>query len=166
MRLWFKQRFFSWFDSYDIYDEEGNVVYTVEGQLAWGHCLHVLDRERNHIGTLWEDVSAILRRYEMYLGETLAGTIQREATFIRPYYEIDCCGWQVDGDLFGWDYTVKTLYGNVIATISWEMDKMTDAYVVQVEDARDALLVLMMVLALDADKCSRRKIRWPHFFHM
>lgn len=36
MRLWFKQRFFSWFDSYDIYDEDGNTVYTVEGQLAWG----------------------------------------------------------------------------------------------------------------------------------
>ena len=31
MRLYFKQRFFSWFDSYDIYDEAGNVVYTVEG---------------------------------------------------------------------------------------------------------------------------------------
>ena len=37
MKLLFKQRFFSWFDSYDIYDENGDTVYTVEGQLAWGH---------------------------------------------------------------------------------------------------------------------------------
>ena len=43
MRLLFKQRFFSWFDSYDIYDEAGNVAYTVEGKLSWGHCLHILD---------------------------------------------------------------------------------------------------------------------------
>lgn len=28
MRLLFKQRFFSWFDSYDIYDEDGNTVFT------------------------------------------------------------------------------------------------------------------------------------------
>ena len=28
MKLLFKQRFFSWFDSYDIYDESGNTVYT------------------------------------------------------------------------------------------------------------------------------------------
>lgn len=36
MKLYFKQRFFSWFDSYDIYDyDTGDVVYTVEGQLAW-----------------------------------------------------------------------------------------------------------------------------------
>ena len=30
MRLLFRQRLFSWFDSYDIYDEAGNTVYTVE----------------------------------------------------------------------------------------------------------------------------------------
>ena len=29
MRLLFKQRFLSWFDSYDIYDEEGRTAYTV-----------------------------------------------------------------------------------------------------------------------------------------
>ena len=28
MRLLFRQRLFSWFDSYDIYDEAGNTVYT------------------------------------------------------------------------------------------------------------------------------------------
>ena len=39
MRLLFKQRFFSWLDSYDIYHEDGSVAYTVEGRLAWGHKL-------------------------------------------------------------------------------------------------------------------------------
>mgnify|MGYP000093233609 CR=1 FL=1 len=29
MKLLFKQRLFSWFDSYDIYDEHENTVYTV-----------------------------------------------------------------------------------------------------------------------------------------
>ena len=32
MKLLFKQRFFSWFDSYDIYDEGGRGVFTVEGK--------------------------------------------------------------------------------------------------------------------------------------
>ena len=43
MKLLFKQRFFSWFDSYDIYDEAGATLFTVEGQLAWGHTLHIND---------------------------------------------------------------------------------------------------------------------------
>ena len=32
MKLLFKQRLFSWFDSYDIYDESGNTVYVGKGQ--------------------------------------------------------------------------------------------------------------------------------------
>ena len=39
MKLLFKQRLFSWFDSYDIYEDTGNKVYTVKGQLAWGYIL-------------------------------------------------------------------------------------------------------------------------------
>ena len=37
MRLRFKQRFFSWFDSYDIYNEEGAYVNTVKAQIAVQH---------------------------------------------------------------------------------------------------------------------------------
>lgn len=48
MRLLFKQRFFSWFDSYDIYDEDGSTGFTVEGKLAWGHCLHILNAMGDH----------------------------------------------------------------------------------------------------------------------
>ena len=58
MRLLFKQRFFSWFDSYDIYDEDGNTVFTVEGKLAWGHCLHILNAAGEHIGTVQQRASA------------------------------------------------------------------------------------------------------------
>ena len=36
MKLLFKQRIFSWLDSYDIYDENENTVYTIKGQLSWG----------------------------------------------------------------------------------------------------------------------------------
>ena len=73
MKLLFKQRFFSWFDSYDIYDEFGNTVYTVEGQLSWGHCLHISDAEGNHVGTVKERVLTFLPKFEMYIGEQYAG---------------------------------------------------------------------------------------------
>ena len=47
MKLLFKQRFFSWFDSYDIYDENGAAVYTVEGKLSFGHHLEIYDAMGN-----------------------------------------------------------------------------------------------------------------------
>ena len=41
MRMLFKQRVFSWFDSYDIYDESMNTLFTVKGQLSFGHHLNM-----------------------------------------------------------------------------------------------------------------------------
>ena len=156
MRLWFKQRVFSWVDSFDIYDEEGNVVYTVEGQLAWGHCLHVLDAEGNHIGTVQEKIFTLLPKFEMYVGEEYVGCIQKEFTFFFPRYDIDCNGWQVDGDFMEWEYTVKTGCGCLVASISKQLWNWTDTYTIDVADPRDALCALMLVLAIDAEKCSRK----------
>lgn len=50
MKLLFKQRFFSWLDSYDIYYEDGSVAYVVKGQLSWGHCLKIYDPYGNEVG--------------------------------------------------------------------------------------------------------------------
>ena len=90
MKLLFKQRLFSWLDSYDIYDEAGNTVYTVKGQLSWGHCLKIFDARNREVGTVSKEV------------------------------------------------------------LHW-----TDTYVLDIADSADALGVLMLVLAIDAEKCSR-----------
>ena len=50
MKLLFRQRFFSWFDSYDIYNDNEETVYTVKGQLSIGHCLAIYDANNNRIG--------------------------------------------------------------------------------------------------------------------
>ena len=34
MKLLFRQRFFSWLDSYDVYYENGQIAYTVEGKFV------------------------------------------------------------------------------------------------------------------------------------
>ena len=155
MRLYFKQRFFSWFDSYDIYDEAGNTVYTVEGKLSWGHCLHILDAGGTHIGTVQERVLTLLPKFELYEGGAYVGCIQKAFTFFAPRFDIDCNSWQVQGSFLEWDYTVTEPCGAPVATISKELFHWTDTYVIDVLDPRNALRVLMLVLAIDAEKCSR-----------
>ncbi len=156
MKLLFKQRFFSWFDSYDIYDEAGNTVFTVEGKLGWGHVLHVLDRGGRHIGTVRERVLTLFEpKFEIYLGEDeYIGCITKRFTLFRQKFDIDFNGWQVDGDFWAWDYTVTGPHGESIAAISKELFNWTDTYSIDVADPDNALCVLMLVLAIDAEKCS------------
>ena len=134
MKLLFKQRFFSWFDSYDIYDEAGNTVYVVRGQLSWGHCLKIFDPTGSELGTV------------------------KQRVFTLPpfshHYNIDCNGWHVEGDWLGWDYSITDGCGRTVATVSKELFNWTDTYSIEVERPEDALSALMVVLAIDAEKCS------------
>ena len=156
MKLCFKQRFFSWFDSYDIYDAStGATAFTVEGKLAWGHCLHILDAQGRHIATVKERVLTFLPKFDLYIGERSIGTIRKEFTLFRPAFVLDFNGWRVQGSFLEWDYTIEDAAGRTVACISKELLHWTDTYTIDVPDARDALCALMVVLAIDAEKCSR-----------
>lgn len=156
MKMRFKQRFFSWLDSYDIFDEAGNTLYTVKGQLAWGHCLRIFNASGETVGEVRQRILTWLPKFEMYIHDRYIGCISRELTFFRPRYAIDCNGWQVDGDFFEWDYTIRDSSGRRIATVSKELFNWTDTYVIEVLNPSDALCALMLVLAIDAEKCSRK----------
>ncbi|MEA4964988.1 MAG: LURP-one-related family protein [Oscillospiraceae bacterium] len=155
MHLVFKQRLFSWLDSYDIYDESGQTVYTVKGQLSWGHRLHVLDAAGNHIATLQERILSFLPKFELYVGEQYVGCIRKEFTFLRPRFTVDCNGWDIEGEIFEWDYRIVDPRGSLIAKVSKELMHLTDTYMIDVGNRQNALLVLLVVLAIDAEKCSR-----------
>lgn len=156
MRLLFKQRVFSWLDSYDIYDEQGNTVYTVEGKLSWGHCLKIFDVYGNEIGTVKEKVLTFMPKFEVYLGEQYLGCIEKELTFFKPRYDIDYNGWHIEGNFLEWDYEIVDHMGNPVAVISKELFHWADTYVIDVGNPADTLIALMFVLAIDAEKCSRK----------
>ncbi len=157
MKLLFKQKFFSWFDSYDIYDEAGNIVFTVKGQLSWGHLLKIYDANGNAVGTVKEKILTWLPKFEMYLGDSYMGCIKKEFTLFKPKFNIDYNGWQVNGNWFEWDYSILDSSGFHIATVTKEIWNWTDTYMLDIKDSKDALCVLMLVLAIDAEKCSREK---------
>ena len=156
MKLLFKQRMFSWLDSYDIFDENGETVFTVEGQFGFGHRLHILDRNGNHIGTVKQKLFTIGPKFELYENDECLGTLEKELfTFFKSRYYIDFNGWQIEGNFLEWDYSIADTHGIPVATVSKELFNWTDTYMIDVIDPNDALRALMVVLAIDAEKCSR-----------
>ena len=155
MRMLFKQRLFSWFDSYDIYDESGAVLFTVEGKLSWGHCLHILNAAGEHIGTVQERVLTFLPQFELHAYGEYLGCLRKEFTLFSPRFTIDCSDWEIEGSWTEWDYSIVSPSQGVVASIGKELLQWTDTYVLDVLDPDNALCVLMVVLAIDAEKCGR-----------
>ena len=83
------------------------------------------------------------------------GTITKDFTLFKPAFDVDCNGWHVEGDFFEWDYEILDKFGGRVAAVSKELWNWTDTYTIDVTDPADALYALMVVLAIDAEKCSR-----------
>ena len=154
MKLLFKQRAFTWFDSYDIFDEAGNTVYTVQGRLAWGHRLEISDAAGNYLGQVRQVVLTFRPRFSLFIGENCVGQLRKEFALFKPVFTLDCNGWEIEGNFWEWDYRV-TEGSRIVMTVSKELFHWTDTYQMDIADPRDALLCLMIVLAIDAEKCSR-----------
>ena len=155
MKLYFKQRFFSWFDSYDIYDEQENVIFVVKGQLSWGHCLKIFDAYGQEVGMIKERILTFLPKFEVYRGGQYLGCIQKELSILRPKYNIEYNGWHIEGSFLEWNYQITDRRGGMVAAVSKELFHLTDQYVIDVVNPQDGLTALMFVLAIDAEKCSR-----------
>lgn len=157
MKLLFKQRIFSWLDSYDVYDENGETVYTVKGQLSFGHKLLIYNKYNEHVGTIKEQVLTFLSRFALYENNQYIGNISQQFTFFKPTYILEYKDWKVKGNFWQWDYQITDRSGNIIAVINKDIFRMSDTYSLTIANDEDALYVLMIIIAIDAHKCSQSK---------
>ncbi len=159
MKLLIKQRVFSWTDTYDVYDETGAPKYFVKAEFwAIGHKLHVYDRNQQEVGFIAEKLMSLMPQFEIYSQGQALGRIRQEFTWLRPKYHVDCMGWSVSGNLFGWDYDVLE-NGRTVAHISQEIFHWGDTYVLDFERPEDEVMVLLLAIAIDAANCTEGK---PH----
>lgn len=154
MKLLIKQRVFSWTDTYDVYDEDGNAKYFVKAEfLTLGHRLHVYDTSRNEVGVIRQKLMTLLPAFEIEAGGVIRGRIEKQFTLFRPKYEVDFNGWRAEGDFLGWDYDVYSGCSAVIH-ISKQLFRWGDTYVIDFVNPADELIGLLLVIAIDVANCT------------
>ena len=141
IKLILKQRIFPWFDSYDIYDENGNTAFVDTGLLPWGHLLKIYDAYGNEVGSINEKILILLPKYEMYLEQKYIGCISKEFSLFMLKYNIDYNGWHVEGNWFEW-YNIIDHTGRSVASILKEIWKFTNTYVIDIYNQQDDILHL------------------------
>ena len=155
MQLLIEQRVFSWSDTYDIYDEQGNQKYFVKNELiSLGHRLHVYDAAHNEIGFIKQKLFCLLPTFEIEWNGQLMGHIEQRFALFRPKYDVDFMGWRAEGDFMGWDYDVYEACSAVVHVhkkiLSWG-----DTYALEFDDPKHEIPALFLVLAIDAANCSQ-----------
>ncbi len=149
MKLYMKQKVFSWADKFTVKDEAGNDRYIIKGELfSWGKKLHVFDLRGEEVAFIQQKVFSFLPRFYVHVAGRQVAEIIKEFTFFRPKYRIDGLGWTIDGDFFAHDYTI-TAGGRPIVSICKEWLTWGDCYALDIQDARDEIIALAVVLTID-----------------
>jgi len=150
MKLYIKQKVFSWGDKFRVYDESGRDIYCVEGEVfSLGKKLHILDNNRRELLFIHQKLLSFLPRYLIAQNGVDVAEVRKEFSLFHPVFTVEGPGWNVEGDFFHHEYAIDNGRGTV-ATISKQWFTWGDTYEIDIMPGQDELLVLCVVLAIDA----------------
>lgn len=155
MKLILKKKILSVLDSFNVYDEHDDVYFKVKGKVALTHKLAIYDAKGKEVGMVKEKIIDILPTFLLYKDGEKVGECKKKITLISPKFAIDFNGWEIKGNWLEWDYSIVDADGSTVAVISKKLLRLVDTYVIDVKRESDALDALMVVLAIDAEKCRR-----------
>lgn len=150
MKLYMKQKVFSWKDKFSIYDESGNMAYRVEGEIfTIGKKLNLFDKDNSQKAHIHQKVLSFLPRFFIEINGEDVAEVVKHFTLFNQKFSVTGYDWQVDGDFLAHEYEI---YRNdyTIATISKEWFTLGDAYSINITEGIDPVCVISVVLIIDA----------------
>ncbi len=149
MKLYIKQKVFSWGAKFTVKDEAGNDRYFVQGEvLSWGRKLHVTDSRDKEVAFIKQKVMSFLPKYFVYVNGEEIAEIVKEFSLFRPKYKIEGLGWDINGDFWSHNYMISQ-NGNPIVSIQKEWMTWGDSYELDIADPRNEIVALAVVLTID-----------------
>ena len=149
MKLYMKQKVFSWRDRFLIQNENGENRYSVEGEiLSWGKKLRVYDMSGAEVAFIRQKVMSWLPRFFVEIDGRVVCEIVKELTFLHQKYRLDGLPWSLEGDFWAHEYSL-TENGRPVMRLSKKWFSWGDSYELDIADPRNELLCLCVTLAVD-----------------
>lgn len=149
MKLCIRQKVFSFGDKFNVYDEYGEVKFTVWGEIfSFGKKLHVEDRYGREVIFISQRIFTFKPKFELSIIGNDTVEIVKEITFFRHEYSIPAWNIKIHGNFLAHDYNVS-LDCSEIAFVSKEWLTWGDTYVIDIPDPSHELLSLACVLVVD-----------------
>lgn len=149
MKLYIKEKVFSWGDRFSVKDEYGSDKYFVEGEVfSWGKKLHVYNNAGYEVAFIKQEVFSFMPRYYVFCGDRQVAEIKKEFSFLFPRYSIAGLGWEIEGRFMAHEYEIIQ-GGRTIVSISKEWMTWGDSYELDILNPADEIVALAVVLTID-----------------
>lgn len=149
MKLYIKQKVFSFKDKFQIWDENGDPKYYAEGEIfSLGKKLHIYDMTGNEVIYIHQKLMSFLPTFYFSIKGSTPVEVKKNFTFFSHKYTVPEYGMTVEGDFLAHDYSV-TRNGQQIAYLSKQWFTFGDAYEIYIAEHEDELSVLGVILIID-----------------
>lgn len=148
MKLYIKQKVFSWRDRFAVKDETERDRWFAQGEVfTIGRKLHVYDANGAEAAFIRQKLLSFLPRYYIEIDGKVYEFV-KEFTLLRPKYTIRNLDWVIDGNFTAHEYAVTDSRGDVMriskAWLTWG-----DFYELKIAHPQNELLCLCAALAID-----------------
>lgn len=149
MKLYIKEKVFSWGDKFTVKDEFERDKYVVEGEIfTWGKKLHIYDMTGQEAAFIKQEVWSFLPRYYVFCNDRKVAEIKKEFSLIFPRYSIEGLGWEIEGKFTAHEYEINQ-HGRPIVSIRKEWLTWGDSYELDILDPVDEIIALAVVITID-----------------
>ena len=149
MKLYIKEKVFSWGDKFNVTDELGRERYVVEGEVfSWGKKLHIYDMQGNEAAFIQQKLWTFRPKYDVFVNGEMIAEIIKEISFFKSYYTVEGLGWDVEGSF--WEHEYEVTKNDVpIVRISKEGMTWGDCYELDIAEIVDEVAALAVVVTID-----------------
>ena len=149
MKLYIREKVFSWGDKFTVKDQYGNDKYMVQGEVfSFGKKLHVYDMTGREVAFIKQELWSFLPKFYVFCNGNKVAEIKKEFTFLFPRYTIAGLGWEINGGIMEHNYDIMKA-GTSIVSIRKEWMTWGDTYELDIANPADELVALAVVLTID-----------------
>ena len=148
MKLYIKQKVFSWRDRFAICDDDGQPRWFAQGEFfSWGRKLHVFNTANQEVAFIRQKLLSFLSRYFIEInGNTY--TFVKEFTLLKPRFRLEGTDWTAAGNFLAHEYTVTNGTERILS-ISKKWFTWGDTYELDIPNPENELLCLCIALTID-----------------
>lgn len=151
MKLYIKQKVFSWGDKFSVKNEYGEDVYLVQGEVfTIGKKLHIYDLNSNELAFIRQKLMTFLPKYYINIGENQVAEVIKKFTILTQKYIVNGLGLEISGDFLAHEYSVYDGNGAEVMTVSKQWLTWGDTYVIDTHDIIDPVIAVSLLLVIDA----------------
>lgn len=147
-----KEKFWSWGETFTIYDQNDNPKYQVKGKaFSWGDKLSFQSLDGQELAFISQKLMSLMPKYSISIaGEPFAELIQEFSWFSKKF-KLDVPGpndYAIEGSFWLHDYTFNR-QDKIVASISKKLWGWSDSYGVEIEEGEDEVAILCACIVID-----------------